>query len=120
MDLALDLNGDLELQNADLYTLSDIDAVKQFLQQQFRMFLGEWFLDQTKGISWFDDILVKNPRAVVIDTIFKNMILSTPGVVELASYDLQLNGVTRELTLNFTARVDGGTIDFSETFSIGG
>jgi hypothetical protein len=120
MDLALDLDGDLDTLNADLYVVQDIDAVKQFLQQQFKMFQGEWFLDQTKGISWFDDILVKNPRAVVIDTIFKRMILSTPGVIELIEYETDLNGITRELSLNFKARTQEGTIDFSETFQIGG
>lgn len=122
MDLALDPEtGDLDLSNGDLYLLSGVDAVTQFVSQKMRLFLAEWFLDESAGIPYFDDVLVKNPRAEVIDTVFKNQILSAPGVVELLEFSASLDGPTRRMTLAFKARSeDGDMIDFREVISIGG
>ena len=79
MDLALDsITGDLDFENGDLYMVRQSAAVEQFLRQKLKLFLAEWFLDESKGVNYFDEVFVKNPRSVVIDTIFKNEILSTP------------------------------------------
>lgn len=115
-DLALDpTTGDLDFENGDLYLTEGDSAVAQFLRQKLKLFLAEWFLDQSAGINFFDEVFVKNPKKVVIDTIFKNEILSTPGVVELLEYNVTLDGPTRKMTLNFKVRVEDSDepIDFS-------
>lgn len=119
MDLAIDtLTGDLALDGGDLTFVRGRDAVAQYLSQKLRLFLAEWYLDQTKGIPYFDEVFVKNPSQVVIDTRFKNEILNTAGVVELISYSADLDGPTRRLTLTFSARTEDGQIDFSETIEV--
>lgn len=119
MDLALDnANGDLIIDNADLVFVRDIDAVAQFLKQKLRTFQSEWFLDESVGIPYFDQIFVKNPRSVTYDSIFKEAILSTAGVVELVSYNAVLSGDTRTLNLTFQARTRDGLIDFSEIIEV--
>lgn len=115
-DLALDpVTGDLDFENGDLYLTEGDSAVAQFLRQKLKLFLAEWFLDQSAGINFFDEVFVKNPKKVVIDTIFKNEILDTPGVVELLEYNVTLDGPTRKMTLNFKVRVEDSDepIDFS-------
>ena len=119
MDLALaTLDNDLIIENADLVLVRNADAVAQFLKQKLRTFQTEWFLDETAGIPYFDQIFVKNPKSVVYDSIFKEAILNTAGVVELISYRAELNGQTRELLLQFTARTNDGIIDFSEVIGV--
>ncbi len=119
MDLALDpLTGDLKLTNGDLTVVKDADAVAQFLRQKLKLFQTEWFLDESVGVPFFDQVFVKNPKQVIIDTIFKREILNTPGVVELLSYSAILDGPTRKLTLTFQARAKDGLIDFSETIEV--
>lgn len=115
MDLALDANGDLDLENADLYFVKGADAVKQFISNKLRFFLAEWFLDETGGIPYFDQVFVKNPSPIIIDTIFKTQILDTPGVVELLEFSIELDGKNRKATITFRARTEDGEIDFSET-----
>lgn len=115
MDLKLDANHDLVIENGDLGLVDKADAVAQYLRQKFKFFQTEWFLDETKGIPYFDQVFVKNPKQVVIDAIFKNEILSTPGVIELVSYLAALDGPTRGLNLQFRARSPDGEINFNET-----
>ena len=119
MDLALsNTDGDLLIENADLVFVRDIDAVAQYLKQKLRTFQSEWFLDESVGIPYFDQIFIKNPRSVTYDSIFKEAILSTPGVVELVNYSAELDGASRNLTLTFQARTRDGLIDFSEVIEV--
>ncbi len=116
MDIALDTaTSDLTLTNGDLFLVRESDFVAQYLRQKLRLFLAEWFLDESAGVDYFDRVFVKNPRAVEVDSIFKNQILSTPGIIELLSYAAVLDGSTRSMSINFRARcTDGEIIDFNE------
>lgn len=117
MDLALDpTTGDLALDNSDLFFVRDIDAVAQFLWQKHRLFLAEWFLDENSGIPYHDRVFVKNPKGVEIDTIFKNDIMNTPGVIELLEFSATLDGPIRKLSISYKARAKGGIISFNSTF----
>lgn len=88
------------------------DACIQKLRSRFRLFKGEWFLDQRIGIPYKQKILVKNPDPVLINAIFRKVILGTPGFASLDSFDAQkLDRARRELTVNFQATlVDGTTV----------
>jgi hypothetical protein len=118
MDLALNENHDLDLFNGDLFLVSEVDAVTQYLKQRMKLFLGEWFLDEASGIPYFDRILVKNPNLVEIDAIFKNEILSTPGVVELLEFSINIDGQARSMRLAFRARSREGEILFDEELGV--
>jgi hypothetical protein len=134
-DLALDLNPlhvgqsgykDLLLNGNDLcltsdaYALPPVIATNPVLQnvlQRIRFFLGEWYLDNTQGIPYFQQILVKNPDQTKIDAIFSNIILGTPGVTQLSSYSFTVNRTTRVLTISFNAITTSGIVSYSGTFS---
>ena len=109
MDLALSNDtGDLDLSDGDLYILSGVDAVAQFLSQRLRFFLAEWFLDESKGIPYYDKIFVKNPNPVVVDSILKTEVIQSPGVQELVSFNLDLDFITRRLALDLEAISESG------------
>lgn len=122
MDLKInDIDGDLELEGGDLAQVSGQEAILQFLRQKFKFFLSEWFLDENRGVPWFDSILVKNPNPVTIDTIFKDLILSTPGVVELVVYQTSFNRQGRRFRLTFRAlTTQNEEIVFDEELPLGG
>ena len=82
-DIKLDEStGDLELDTGDLQLTTGADAVRQHLQQRLRTFRGEWFLDLSTGVPYYQDILKKNPNPLVVDGVLKDAVLSTPGVIE--------------------------------------
>lgn len=115
-DLTIDQDtGDLFLDETDLTLTSGQEAIRQHLSQRLRTFVGEWFLDLTEGIPYFQHILKKRPDPVIVDSVFKKEIIDTPGIKKLLDFDLDLDASTRVLTLTFRAEtIEGSVIDFSE------
>src|SRR4051812_32765987 len=102
-DISLDLNRtslnyrDLLIVNNDLVLNDGQAAVTQNVLQRLQMFLGEWFLDNTIGLPYFQQILVKNPDQSKIDALFANQIMGTPGIIQLNTYSFKVNFTTRAL-----------------------
>lgn len=110
------VDDDLDITTGDLRLTETDVAVRQHLQQRLRMFLGEWFLDLGRGIPFYEQVLIKNANPGVLDAIFKDAILTTPGVIELLSFDLSFDNALRTLTLTFEVRSTDGIIEFTDTF----
>lgn len=102
--------GDLALENGTLAFVGGPRLVRQRLVSRFRFFSGEWFLDQRQGVPYFRDVLIKNPDLGVVRSLFRRLILSTPGVLGLDSYELHYDQRERRLTFSFEARVAGGVV----------
>lgn len=129
VDICLDLNAasptykDFLLFDNDLLLTADASSptaqangnnpVLQDVLQRLSMFLGEWFLDNTQGTPWFQQILVKNPDQANIDGIFKNIILGTPGVVQLSTYTFTPNTSERTLAVTFSILTASGTVTYN-------
>jgi hypothetical protein len=103
---------DLVIENNNLVLIGGRDEIAQVLRNELAFFYGEWFLDTRKGIDYFGDILIKNPDPAKIDAIFKNKILSSPGVIELLKFNLELEN--RNLRVTFEASTIDGIISFDE------
>jgi len=111
MDLLLDdTSWDLATDATDLLLVNQADAIRQHLAQRLKAFMGEWFLDLRVGVPYLQQVMVKNPDPLVLDTVFKAEIINTPGIVELIEFDLRIDASTRELQLAFKALVDTGAI----------
>jgi hypothetical protein len=130
VDISLDLNpasqtyNDFLIINGDLALTSDAqqggaNPVLQDILQALRTFLNEWYLDNTIGVPWFQQILVKNPDQETIDGLIRATILDRPGVLQLTSYNSTLNLAARTLTVNFTAQTTSGVVDYSGTLVAG-
>jgi hypothetical protein len=124
VDLSIDLTPtsatykDLLVTEGDLTLTSDANPngtnpVLQDIIQRIQFFLGEWFLDSTQGVGWFQQILVKNPDQPTVDAIFQNVILGTPGVNQLSSYSFTPNFTTRTLNVSFIAVTTSGTVNYN-------
>ena len=110
MDPASPTYNDLKIVNGDL-SLADGDAaIRQRLLLSLQLFLGEWFLDTTKGVPYYQFILVKNPNLDLVEATIKNVILSCPGIVELTDFEFGYNNGLRTLSVNFDAKSTNGTI----------
>ena len=115
---ALDIDGDLELVDNSFRLNSGVEAIAQHLKVKFQLFLGEWFLDTTLGVPYYQDILIKKPSFVVVQEILKNVILETAGVLELESFDINFDSTIRTFSLEFKAQTDDGPIDFSQKVEV--
>jgi hypothetical protein len=120
-DLKLDPNNwnHILIENQDLAMVSGTDAIKQHLRQRLQFFRGEYAHDLTRGIPYHDEFFKKNPNPIVMDSILKDVILTTPGVIELTLFTMELNNSTRVLTIIFKVTTDEGTLDYTGEIPLG-
>ena len=124
-DISLDLSNqasttykDLLIVESDLVLTADADPsgtnpILQNLLQRLSFIQGEWFMDNTLGIPYFQQILVKRPDQSKIETIIQRTILTTPGVTQLLSFSASANTVNRILTVSFSCLTTSGPVSYS-------
>lgn len=121
MDLLLDSNtGDLVFQNGVCpVTQHQADIVAQRLRIKLYTFYGEWFLDNTIGVPYIQQIFTKVQRKSTIDLIFQGIIAADPGVIEILSFVSSISP-QRGYTMTFSVRVADNTASLPITVTIGG
>lgn len=92
-DIYLDANGQIALAQAPL---------DQRIDCRLRTFLGEFWLDQTIGIPYFQEILKKNPDLDNVRSAFALEIQKVQGVKTLESLSVSIDRANRKLTVIFS------------------
>lgn len=116
-DLALaQADGDLDTSGGDMLVVTRADYVLQKIKIRFRFFLGEWFLDRRLGVDYFRSVFVKNPDLDRVRSLFRRVLMSTPGIVAVSRLALTLDAGARALSFAFTAFLTDGeiTVDFGD------
>lgn len=111
LDFMIDSNNKFVFTRGNLSLSSDASAyMAQKLQIKLRMFLGEWYLDTTKGIDYLSSIMGKNVNDLpMIAAELKNAILNTDGVDSLLSFSVSYENVLRKLICSFSVKLTDGT-----------
>ncbi len=112
-DIKLTSGGDIDLSNYSLELAFDADYISQKLAIVLRTFLGEWFLDTSAGIPYFEDILKKNYDPTRVEAVLKSAILDVPGVDQITAFDMNLED-PRTLVVSFTVNTDFGELEITE------
>jgi len=104
-DLALDpLTGDLDLSLGDAH---QVDDVAQAAAIRLKFVLGEWFLDASLGVPYWDVIWVKNPNLDHVRAAFLDALQSTPGIDAVDDLQVDLDPATRGCTVTWSADASG-------------
>lgn len=93
------------------------DAIRQKVKQVLQLIKGEWFLDVTQGVPWFESILTRNPSFELIRNIIRKKIMSVKGIAAVPTLALEYDKATRNLTIQFEAKLVGGTT-VSDTITV--
>lgn len=109
-DLLIDQNNDVVVSNGDLQIVRSDDAIAQDLQQTMQFWLGEWFLDTSKGIAYRQRILVKNPNLDVVQAELSNAALGVNGVTDLVSFLFGYTPGNRGLSATLEVKTTNGTV----------
>lgn len=99
---------DFALFEGNLVLVRDARAITQKVENRFRFFLGEWFLDIREGVPYFQQILIKGPSIKVVRQLFLKVITTTPGMADVIDFDMQYNGTTRTLSYQWSGITDTG------------
>lgn len=110
-DILQDANGDILIVNNTPAIVEGLQEISQRITQRLRTFYGEWFLDNTRGVKYLEEILRKNPNETLRDSLLKDEIKGTPGVLELEAYLFAEDKTTRTGTITFKARTISGNIE---------
>jgi len=110
--------GDLKLTDGQVtLTASLTESVAQHLYVRLRFFFGEWFLNRKEGVPYLTVILVKNPNMSTVRSLFRRIILETPGVTKVNDLTIELDTETRALTVTgFEAILQDGSVLTSADF----
>lgn len=110
-DIKLKNDGDFDLSDGRLYLIDTLeDLTSQRLLIKLKTYRGEWFLDLSEGIPYFQRIFQRSSNAKTIaDTLFRNEIINDSGVLNLNSFSstLSSNGT---YSLNFSIQTVSGEI----------
>lgn len=118
-DIALDSDGDLFFVNGDLRLINGIYYVRQKIKRRLQFFLGEWFLNLSIGVPYFQKILIKNPNKLDIINYLKRTVLLTEGVKSMESFELySIENQPRQLGVKFQATTSYGRISFDEIYTV--
>ena len=114
MDIKLnDETGDVLLSTTatittPIFTTTTSENLAQRLKIRLQTFKGEWFLDGTIGIDYFNQIAGKNRSKAAVDAIIQAEILKEQEVLQITAYSSVVDKITRKITIQFTVRtVDG-------------
>lgn len=93
----VEATGDIEIPPR---IIKGVDAIRQQIRSRLLFFRGEWFLDKRQGMPYYQAVFVKNPNIALVQSVFRQAILSTPGVKSIAKLETTLDAATRTFTLS--------------------
>lgn len=120
-DIALDLNPlsstyrDIFPVNGDFATVIGTQQILQNVLQTLGVYLGEWFLDNTIGVGYYQTVLVKNPNQAAINALFINALLGVAGVLSILAFSSTIDKQARSLTVSFRLLTTSGTVTYEGT-----
>lgn len=109
IDIAVDqITGSLAVIDFDLKLIDDTDQIQQNLVIRLKFILREWYLDNTQGIPYYEDFFIKNPNQIRIESVLKQEIVNTEGVVELLAFESAYDDQLRKYSVRFSVRTISG------------
>lgn len=113
MDFKLGPDWDIIWRNGPLLEIDTTQPLTETVGQRLKIrlltFLGEWFMDTTYGVPWWQRLLgVKQTSKAAADLIFQQQILLEPGVKEIVSFESTF--INRKYSLTFKVRVVTGEV----------
>lgn len=107
-DILLTPDGDLAFIGGDLVLARGDAAVAQEIAIRVRFFLGEWFLDNTAGIPYFEQVFVKPPNIERVRALLSQEIERVDGVARVEQVSIAFIGQDRRLEASYRAVLSSG------------
>lgn len=101
---------DLAIVDYDLALTKAGEITVQKVKQALTTFKGEWFLDESKGMPYIQEIFGKNPDLNRIKSLYIKAIQSVAEVTEILELNLEENKQSRTLNVDMKLMDLGGNI----------
>lgn len=107
----LDESGDISTSGQQF--LTEKAEVAQTISTRLRLFRGEYFRDNTEGVSWFQSILTKNNNLSESDSIIRRVISQTDGVNQITSFNTDFDLTTRQYKIEVSVLTIYGEVSLT-------
>ena len=104
---------DLVVTSGDLVVIDEGERVAQAVEMRIQALRGEWFLDRTFGLPYFESVLgEKMIPGEDFDAVVKATILEVDGVNRIISFESSLDHSNRIYEVEFVADTIYGPITY--------
>ena len=118
-DLKIDLDiSDLVLENYDFALVDGNERVRQQMHIHLLTFQGEWYLNTNFGVPYFENVLGKQIDRALIESVIKAEIMKVADVLEITSFEMEIDASVRSLTVEFSVMTTFGVLDTTELLSV--
>lgn len=117
VDLKLSSQHDLLFKNNRLVLVDGANQKAQQIKIALLTFLGEWFLDTSIGVPYFEQILLKSADKVKVENVFRQKIIAVKGVKRVIKLETKIDRQARLLFVSFEAETIAGLV--ADTVEIG-
>ena len=115
--IALDSENQLMFENGTFRIVADGAELLQNLRCRLLSYEGEYFLDRTSGVPYFQQIFKKPLDLSNAESILKQVILETDGVESIIKFAVSFNSSIRKLAIEFSIETIYGPIE-GETLNV--
>lgn len=112
-DLKLSSQHDLLFRQNRLVLAGGANQKAQQIKIALLTFLGEWFLDTSHGVPYFEQVLLKQVDKVKIENVFRQKIAAVKGVKRVLKLNTQIDRKERLLLVEFEAETTEGVVSDS-------
>lgn len=81
-------------------------VIQQRIKTTLQTFQGEWYLDRSLGVPYYEEVLQKNPDVGRVRSLLLLAVNSVRGVKEVLSFVVEFIPATRRFVVNFKVRTD--------------
>lgn len=105
----LNSDGDMTFGNGHKDFLVDSpEAVAQAVITRLKLWLGEWFIDESEGMPWLQSVIGYGTNDTAEPAVRRH-ILQTQGVLTIESFSFEKNSETREIKIDATVNTIYGS-----------
>jgi hypothetical protein len=109
--------GDLQLDNGTVrLTASLLEEVVQRIRVSLLLFRGEWFLDETQGVPYWQSILGQKTPLMQLQRIFRSVVQQQPTVKAITRFSVA-RLPNRGLQVNFACTLIDGAVLVSSDYA---
>lgn len=110
IDFKLNEQHDIDFKNGDLVLISGAEKIRQQVEILLQTFLGEWFLDISHGIPYYEKILIKNANRAEIEAIIRDKLKGVEGVSSVPVFNIMINHPTRRIQAELELKTNQGLV----------
>jgi CRISPR/Cas system CSM-associated protein Csm3 (group 7 of RAMP superfamily) len=93
------------------YTKTPLEFMAQMVRHELSLFLGEWFLDENKGLPYLPPTAKKSEHRAILETALRSKLISIEGVKKIIYLTPRYDKRERLYQAAFAVETDAGVVE---------